>query len=301
MCVSCDHRNAGQKPHIVSIDKLWRDSKGAAVSVTSSDLQHDSLLFFFPLHLSYPLLPSPLSQWLQGFWFYRPEETFHLATRKFYEKVSEKNPADPQKTTKHVYSGPRPLYTPTCLPPFFSFPLSLVPLSPHQELFKSDFHSVAMLSEVQGLCCVLVLKDYIRSSPSDFPEDDVFVCESRYARKAKSFKKIKNWSYPLGRQPRLITRDVPLSLRRVPSVFMTQSTRVKGSGSQSVVPVSDTIGSSDKDAELFSEAHGSDPSLPHPVQLENVKAWTVSNPTTGCTYYEQYCIDEDKFRLGMCV
>jgi protein polybromo-1 len=216
-------RNAGQKPHIVSIDKLWRDSTGAA--------------------------------WLQGCWFYRPEETFHLATRKFYEK----------------------------------------------EVFKSDFHSVAMLSEVQGPCCVLVLKDYVRSSPIDFPEDDVFVCESRYAHKAKSFKKIKNWSYPLGRQPRLITRDVPLSLRRVPSVFMTQSTRVKGSGSQSVVPVSDTVGSSDKDAELFSEAHGSDPSLPHPVQLENVKAWTVSNPTPGCTYYEQYCIDEDKFRLGMCV
>ena len=158
-----------------------------------------------------------------------------------------------------------------------------------------------MLSEVQGPCCVLVLKDYVRSSPTDFPDDDVFVCESRYAHKAKSFKKIKNWSYPLGRQPRLITRDVPLSLRRVPSVFMTQSTRVKGSGSQSVVPVSDTVGSSDKDAELFSEAHGSDPSLPHPVQLENVKACTVSNPTTGCTYYEQYCIDEDKFRLGMCV
>ena len=127
MCVSCDHRNAGQKPHIVSIDKLWRDSKGAAVSVTSSDLQHDSLLFFFPLHLSYPLLPSPLSQWLQGFWFYRPEETFHLATRKFYEKVSEKNPADPQKQP-NVFTLD---HAPSILPlAFLPSSLSLSPSSP---------------------------------------------------------------------------------------------------------------------------------------------------------------------------
>ncbi len=32
---------------------------------------------FPPLHV----------QWLEGCWFYRPEETFHVATRKFYEKV----------------------------------------------------------------------------------------------------------------------------------------------------------------------------------------------------------------------
>ena len=156
-----------------------------------------------------------------------------------------------------------------------------------------------MLSEVQGVCCVLVVRDYIRSSPTDFSQEDVFVCESRYAHKAKSFKKIKNWSYPLGQQPRLITRDIPLTLRRVPSVFMTQSTRVTGSGSHSVVPESDTVGSSDKDLE--SESQGSDHSLPYPIQLENVKAGLVSNPTAGCTYYEQYCIDEDRFRLGMWV
>ena len=154
-----------------------------------------------------------------------------------------------------------------------------------------------MLSKVQGPCCVLVVRDYIRSSPANFPDEDTFLCESRYAHKAKSFKKIKNWSYPPGRQPRLITRDIPLALRKVPSVFMTQSTRVKGSGFHSVVPVSDTVGSSDRDMEL--EAHGSD--IPYPVQLENVKAGMVSNPTAGCTYYEQYCIDEDRFRLGMCV
>ena len=153
-----------------------------------------------------------------------------------------------------------------------------------------------MLTEVQGPCCVLVVRDFVKSSPPDFSEEDVYVCESRYAHKAKSFKKIKNWSYPPGRQPRLITRDIPLTLKKVPSVFMTQSTRVRGSGSHSVVLGSDTV----KESELYSEPGGMDPSLPYSVEMENVRADGVSTPTPGCTYYEQYCIDEDRFRLGMC-
>jgi len=31
-----------------------------------------------------------------------------------------------------------------------------------QEVFKSDFHSVAMLSRVTGMCAVLSVKDYIK-------------------------------------------------------------------------------------------------------------------------------------------
>ena len=167
-----------------------------------------------------------------------------------------------------------------------------------QEVFKSDFHSVGLLRDIHRQCCVLVIRDYVKYSAAEFNEEDLFVCESRYAHKAKSFKKIKNWSYPSGRQPMLITRNIPLVLSRVPSVFMTQSTRVTGSGSHSVVPVSDTVSSKNK--ELVSTVDGvEDPSLPYMIQLENVKTTVVSNPTAGCTYYEQYCIDEDMFRLGM--
>ena len=43
------------EPHIMHVEKLWRDNQG--------------------------------EQWLYGCWFYRPNETFHLATRKFLEKV----------------------------------------------------------------------------------------------------------------------------------------------------------------------------------------------------------------------
>ncbi|KAF4079056.1 hypothetical protein AMELA_G00188770 [Ameiurus melas] len=45
---------ANLQPHIVSIEKLWKDKAG--------------------------------EQWMYGCWFYRPGETFHLATRKFLEK-----------------------------------------------------------------------------------------------------------------------------------------------------------------------------------------------------------------------
>ena len=34
-----------------------------------------------------------------------------------------------------------------------------------QEVFKSDFHSVALLSDVKGQCSVLVVRDFIKFSP----------------------------------------------------------------------------------------------------------------------------------------
>ena len=158
--------------------------------------------------------------------------------------------------------------------------------------------TVCLCSATCWVCAVsLVVRDYIKSTPAGFNHDDVFVCESRYTHKAKSFKKIKNWTYPTGRQPQLITRDIPITLTRVPSVFMTQHTRVSGSSSHSSVPVLDKPDSNDKDLEPHGD--GVESSFPYPVQLENVTAVAVSNPIAGYVYYEQYCIDEDCFRLGM--
>ena len=80
-------------------------------------------------------------------------------------------------------------------------------------MFKSDFHSVAQFSQVIGKACVLFLREYLKYLPKvsqsvlvcrgvcskndelmflqGYSEDDVYVCESRYAHKSKSFKKIK--------------------------------------------------------------------------------------------------------------
>ena len=60
------------KPHIVCIEKLWKDPDGEA--------------------------------WFHGNWFLRPNETFHLATRKFLEKVSGKDMARALFLFSHPFS-----------------------------------------------------------------------------------------------------------------------------------------------------------------------------------------------------
>ncbi|XP_077514514.1 protein polybromo isoform X34 [Amblyomma americanum] len=52
--VYVEPREKGMQPHIINVDRLWRDKNG--------------------------------EQWLYGCWFYRPNETFHLASRKFLQK-----------------------------------------------------------------------------------------------------------------------------------------------------------------------------------------------------------------------
>lgn len=46
----------------------------------------------------------------------------------------------------------------------------------------------------------------------------MFVCESRYSAKTKSFKKIKMWTMPLS-SVKFVPRDVPLPVVRVASMF----------------------------------------------------------------------------------
>uniref|UniRef100_A0A8C7C1X4 Protein polybromo-1 n=1 Tax=Neovison vison TaxID=452646 RepID=A0A8C7C1X4_NEOVI len=131
---------ASLQPHIVCIERLWEDSAG--------------------------------EKWLYGCWFYRPNETFHLATRKFLEK----------------------------------------------EVFKSDYYNKVPVSKILGKCVVMFVKEYFKLCPENFRDEDVFVCESRYSAKTKSFKKIKLWTMPIS-SVRFVPRDVPLPVVRVASVF----------------------------------------------------------------------------------
>uniref|UniRef100_A0A3Q2DSR5 Protein polybromo-1 n=1 Tax=Cyprinodon variegatus TaxID=28743 RepID=A0A3Q2DSR5_CYPVA len=131
------------QPHIIYIERLWEDDTG--------------------------------EKWLYGCWFYRPNETFHLATRKFLEK----------------------------------------------EVFKSDYYNKAPISKILGKCVVMFVKEYFKLSPEGFRPEDVYVCESRYSAKSKSFKKIKMWAMPLS-SVRFVPRDVPLPVVRVASMFVTK-------------------------------------------------------------------------------
>lgn len=62
------------------------------------------------------------------------------------------------------------------------------------------------------------LQEYFKLCPENFRDEDVYVCESRYSAKTKSFKKIKLWTMPVS-SVRFVPRDVPLPVVRVASVF----------------------------------------------------------------------------------
>ncbi|XP_063131413.1 protein polybromo-1 isoform X40 [Rattus norvegicus] len=194
---------ANLQPHIVCIERLWEDSAG--------------------------------EKWLYGCWFYRPNETFHLATRKFLEK----------------------------------------------EVFKSDYYNKVPVSKILGKCVVMFVKEYFKLCPETFRDEDVFVCESRYSAKTKSFKKIKLWTMPIS-SVRFVPRDVPLPVVRVASVFANAD---KGDEEKS------TDNSDDNRAE---------DSFNLEKEKEDVPV-EMSNGEPGCHYFEQLRYNDMWLKVGDCV
>ncbi|XP_012684837.2 polybromo 1, like isoform X5 [Clupea harengus] len=188
------------QPHIVCIEKLWQDETG--------------------------------EKWLYGCWFYRPSETFHLATRKFLEK----------------------------------------------EVFKSDYYNRVPVSKIVGKCMVMFVKDYFKLHPDGFRPEDVFVCESRYTTKTKSFKKIKLWTMPASSK-RLVPRDVPLPVVRVASMFVSASKRDQEKLAETV---ENGVGG-------FIEKEREDVSVEAP------------NGEPGCQYYDQLHYNNLWLKVGDCV
>uniref|UniRef100_A0A8C2JIU5 Protein polybromo-1 n=1 Tax=Cyprinus carpio TaxID=7962 RepID=A0A8C2JIU5_CYPCA len=195
-CVYVQPSEANLQPHIVCIEKLWKDEAG--------------------------------EQWMYGCWFYRPGETFHLATRKFLEK----------------------------------------------EVFKSDYYNRVPFSKILGKCAVLFVKEYFKSQPEGFRPEDVYVCESRYTARTKTFKKIKVWSMPPS-SIKLVPREVVLPVVRVASMFVSAKDKV------SDLP--------DGENGSFIEKERED------VPVE------VANGEPGCQYYEQLLYNDMWLKLGDCV
>nr|XP_058148581.1 protein polybromo-1 isoform X2 [Dasypus novemcinctus] len=191
------------QPHIVCIERLWEDSAG--------------------------------EKWLYGCWFYRPNETFHLATRKFLEK----------------------------------------------EVFKSDYYNKVPVSKILGKCVVMFVKEYFKLCPETFRDEDVYVCESRYSAKTKSFKKIKLWTMPIS-SVRFVPRDVPLPVVRVASVFANAD---KGDDEKNTDNSEDN-----RTEEIFNlEKEKEDV----PVEM--------SNGEPGCHYFEQLRYNDMWLKVGDCV
>lgn len=72
--------------------------------------------------------------------------------------------------------------------------------------------------------CSLSAQDYFKLQPEGFRPEDVFVCESRYTTKTKSFKKIKMWTMPAS-SVRMVLREVPMPVVRVASMFVSAPKR----------------------------------------------------------------------------
>ncbi|GLH16320.1 ATP-dependent helicase brm, partial [Gryllus bimaculatus] len=139
--VYAEPKERGVEPTIIHIERLWTNQEG--------------------------------QQMMYGNVFFRPNETYHVTTRKFLEK----------------------------------------------EVFKSELHAAVPLNNLQGLCCVLSVKDYFRSKPEGFPDKDVYVCESRYSTKARAFKKIKVWPFAMSQNIKLMPREEVIEPKRHVSVF----------------------------------------------------------------------------------
>ncbi|XP_068265142.1 protein polybromo-1 isoform X7 [Nyctibius grandis] len=195
---------ANLQPHIVCIERLWEDSAG--------------------------------EKWLYGCWFYRPNETFHLATRKFLEK----------------------------------------------EVFKSDYYNKVPVSKILGKCVVMFVKEYFKLCPENFRDEDVYVCESRYSAKTKSFKKIKLWTMPVS-SVRFVPRDVPLPVVRVASVFAN----------------TDKV-DEEKHAETLEDSKVGENILHLEKDKEDVPV-EMSNGEPGCHYFEQLCYNDMWLKVGDCV
>ncbi|XP_032996592.1 protein polybromo-1 isoform X3 [Lacerta agilis] len=195
---------ANLQPHIVCIERLWEDSAG--------------------------------EKWLYGCWFYRPNETFHLATRKFLEK----------------------------------------------EVFKSDYYNKVPVNKILGKCVVMFVKEYFKLCPENFRDEDVYVCESRYSAKTKSFKKIKLWTMPIS-SVRFVPRDVPLPVVRVASVFAN----------------TDKI-DEEKHTEMSEDIKVGDSALSLEKDKEDVPV-EMANGEPGCHYYEQLCYNDMWLKVGDCV
>ncbi|XP_036286805.1 protein polybromo-1 isoform X15 [Pipistrellus kuhlii] len=191
------------QPHIVCIERLWEDSAG--------------------------------EKWLYGCWFYRPNETFHLATRKFLEK----------------------------------------------EVFKSDYYNKVPVSKILGKCVVMFVKEYFKLCPENFRDEDVFVCESRYSAKTKSFKKIKLWTMPIS-SVRFVPRDVPLPVVRVASVFANADK-----------------GDDEKNADNSEDSRTED-NFNLEKEKEDVPV-EMSNGEPGCHYFEQLRYNDMWLKVGDCV
>ncbi|XP_062356806.1 protein polybromo-1 isoform X14 [Cinclus cinclus] len=151
-----------------------------------------------------------------------------------------------------------------------------------KDVFKSDYYNKVPVSKILGKCVVMFVKEYFKLCPENFRDEDVYVCESRYSAKTKSFKKIKLWTMPVS-SVRFVPRDVPLPVVRVASVFAN----------------TDKI-DEEKHSETLEDSKVGESILHLEKDKEDVPV-EMSNGEPGCHYFEQLCYNDMWLKVGDCV
>ncbi|XP_008939767.1 PREDICTED: protein polybromo-1 isoform X5 [Merops nubicus] len=154
--------------------------------------------------------------------------------------------------------------------------------SAEKEVFKSDYYNKVPVSKILGKCVVMFVKEYFKLCPENFRDEDVYVCESRYSAKTKSFKKIKLWTMPVS-SVRFVPRDVPLPVVRVASVFANTDKADE-----------------EKHAETLEDSKVGENILHLEKDKEDVPV-EMSNGEPGCHYFEQLCYNDMWLKVGDCV
>ena len=129
------------------------------------------------------------------------------------------------------------------------------------------------------LCCV-----------QGFAEKDIYVCESRYTPRIRTFKKIKHWSVPRNHSVRVIARAEALTPVRVASVFADQ----RRSASPAPPPSSLEVAGLNDDDVLDKTRQVVE--LPQPGG--GAAGGEDCAAVTGCRYYEQLKVDAGWFKIG---
>ena len=61
-----------------------------------------------------------------------------------------------------------------------------------QECFQSSIEETSPISSIMGKCFIQMLRDYQNCRPTEVPEKEVYVCQSRYDEGDGTMKKIKS-------------------------------------------------------------------------------------------------------------
>ncbi|XP_046573937.1 protein polybromo-1-like isoform X7 [Haliotis rubra] len=118
--------------------------------------------------------------------------------------------------------------------PFFSGPWFVCPTeiehSPtrlfyKREVFLSSIEDTNPLRSIIGKCCVLHYKEYCSSRPTEYSEQDVFICESKYHEGEKSIKKLGKGLKKYSLSPKVTDDEIyffrkPISPQKEPSPLL---------------------------------------------------------------------------------